>query len=1563
MSKCYVFKENGLKLSQEQLVQKMTAELLSNPQLAGLAAAVFSGEVSTQSEVSKKIQELNKDYEKTTKSFEGVSHFLEQKHSLNDDGSVQYLFPEYNKENRIENYVKRNQEEGIDPSLSREEIIAQIEDEQLEKDMGTLQHAFLQALFESEGNLSTIKIQKVSEEIQKNLDKKVEGKNRTLRDIITESNPKLTDSQIIAKLLENAKQIYERYVNDPQYAGAKFFAETGLSTSDVKSPDIKFTGVRGVADLIIVKSDGTVDIVDFKVANTPFKQWCATKLYKTEYQLGAYRQILAANGIDASKIGLYTQPIFLNRNNAEDTYVEPKQNMLLARVGKHPYAHLNWEYGEFSTNLRKLIGTNVSMSVPESVKIDEKAMEKFQEMVPYKPSERMYNRESLIARIHQEKRNDKIVFKFFDALEKKPIEKSSLEEFTKEGGYIDQYIRKMKNIKNEWVITLATQILDYQKQNQTGGFDFLHTKNSPGQLETIMSTIFGEFTKPYYKLLDIPAFIENNILAFENTSTGIIQFITITDQILTDPIAEGQFGNMLGNFYANDEVRQMNHITVLPATCENAEMLKTVHLINSIAEENPQFFTDKSIGTIRVVNPTYGTNNSIPIKNLLSNYQLLCSKTHTPYHFQNEIQLANEWEAFGFMLKQIENTYTEDEDLRKIVKSFKANTYSDSGKITQLIRMRRMLETYKPKYRAKDFISKQTYNENDPVDAFYIMLCELIAYYQKIPIDPSGNFDKYGFRLSSVVDLLCIPFTSNQALLDKDGNPIRGVLNGLTVTSAENSPSPTLRALAEYYQVAYSHIREEFQKAHSTIQNITLPYVSKFQSQANRVFSGANTNMWTRLLVKDQSGEISKTLMLRNPYQDNSLSKEDALFLKSILWEINKHRYSNLLSDYINLTYEKDANQINGLLFDSGTEINKLITSQRYFELPLKRARYFERWKKVGRLGLSNLLKKELETLRDDWDPTKVHGSQKSMIAAQLRENATTMYNQYNLSLSDRTNLIDKEQPEDFETDLDLLALDVAFQDIRQDYFENVLQTTAAIATLLHVNQAMTGINRHPELEALESRSGTAIKNKSEVPEEAEDISKVVSAARQLNSVLVLAFRPLQMVKELTFGMFTNVSRVFGSKGSSDKLSLKSVFDANKTIWGQSIGKWASAFTGDADIASYTLCEWINKLYGIANEDINRTVDTSMLSRHGMISNNSKWMYLANSAPDYFNRLTLFVAKMMEDGCFEAHSLTKNGELVYDFKKDKRFSELVKHGLNSDYKGEEYRRQKALYIAMAEQFGREGRNFIEYKKDGTIEYKEFDRAYTTKQRNSIKEVADLAYGYYDHETKSLVDLGFFGLIYKQFQTFLTAKTNLWFRGRPSTKGDNTAQGRFVPIEINGEKYYRRIIFNKDGSIQDVVNVAESNLTEEEKGNLDYAYTWQGDYVEGLLYSILGTLHDIFHADFKSLKENKYRRANLALAMHDILIGMILFSIFKWLFSGGTNKMQDVKPLQRVLLRGMQDVSPSALTGMSWEPGFYTTLVNIKDDAISIFSDDDPDLAKMLTKRVGAIKDWTYNEKD
>jgi hypothetical protein len=47
-------------------------------------------------------------------------------------------------------------------------------------------------------------------------------------------------------------------------------------------------------------------------------------------------------------------------------------------------------------------------------------------------------------------------------------------------------------------------------------------------------------------------------------------------------------------------------------------------------------------------------------------------------------------------------------------------------------------------------------------------------------------------------------------------------------------------------------------------------------------------------------------------------------------------------------------------------------------------------------------------------------------------------------------------------------------------------------------------------------------------------------------------------------------------------------------------------------------------------------------------------MYSTLRAPDFLNRMTLFVAKCYEDGVYDAFDI-KDGKLVYDWKKDERF--------------------------------------------------------------------------------------------------------------------------------------------------------------------------------------------------------------------------------------------------------------------------------------------------------------------
>jgi CHASE3 domain sensor protein len=76
------------------------------------------------------------------------------------------------------------------------------------------------------------------------------------------------------------------------------------------------------------------------------------------------------------------------------------------------------------------------------------------------------------------------------------------------------------------------------------------------------------------------------------------------------------------------------------------------------------------------------------------------------------------------------------------------------------------------------------------------------------------------------------------------------------------------------------------------------------------------------------------------------------------------------------LDHEKEIEQ----LIKSDDSIIQLMTSGRYFELPLRRARQFERWRKVTRTGLGKVLMQEFDTLKDDFDLTQTSSKHHSLI-------------------------------------------------------------------------------------------------------------------------------------------------------------------------------------------------------------------------------------------------------------------------------------------------------------------------------------------------------------------------------------------------------------------------------------------------------------------------------------------------------------------------------------------------------------------------------------------------------
>jgi hypothetical protein len=105
----------------------------------------------------------------------------------------------------------------------------------------------------------------------------------------------------------------------------------------------------------------------------------------------------------------------------------------------------------------------------------------------------------------------------------------------------------------------------------------------------------------------------------------------------------------------------------------------------------------------------------------------------------------------------------------------------------------------------------------------------------------------------------------------------------------------------------------------------------------------------------------------------------------------------------------------------------------------------------------------------------------------------------------------------------------------------------------------------------------------------------------------------------------------------------------------------------------------LNEKYGINDQDSNQLANR-LREGQNSLTFLGKAMWLT-SAPDFLNRMGIFIAQMIKDGCYEAHELDqKNMTIRYNFKKDKRFK--VYNDPNANKNSLEYRKQKALYERM-----------------------------------------------------------------------------------------------------------------------------------------------------------------------------------------------------------------------------------------------------------------------------------------
>lgn len=663
--------------------------------------------------------------------------------------------------------------------------------------------------------------------------------------------------------------------------------------------------------------------------------------------------------------------------------------------------------------------------------------------------------------------------------------------------------------------------------------------------------------------------------------------------------------------------------------------------------------------------------------------------------------------------------------------------------------------------------------------------------------------------------------------------------------------------------------------------------------------SGAYNNMFRKV-----NGKVDGRLILKDPYDpSSSLTPNERKFAKYFLENINSYRWGTS---------------------DPNSDIGKVkVASGEWFELPLMRGNTF------NKMFQRNVKQKIVEYVDTLLDSSGLFDVQKDEYNKRISEGMYEINNTFDMQRNpaDRDKLIQSENLGAFETDMEIILDFYKFSEIRKKEYDKIMPSIVAMKIAMAYQAYEVGIDLSNTLNYINKQTEHVLYGRVNILQENQVLMKMSRTLRDVATFGNMALNPVSGVTNFMTGLWGNISRLMSRNYGKDMFTYAEFSSAFGYVMRDSI----------KSVANLTWMEELNMLYGLNGMDMNRLHERMMQNRSGMLNFGSKQLYWLMSAPDYFNRMVLFIAQMKHDGCFEAHTLV-DGQMVYDFKKDKRFSVYNSKNVNHP----DYNTQKALYNAIREDFLSEG-----------IDLKEGDplpMAYNNKQRNSMKDFADSIHGHYDSATKAQYTHTVLGSLFGQFKTWMVAKKNQYILGTI----ESSKQGDYVQYEVDGVKYYMG---------------ADGQPTTENTG--DPILIWRGRTMEGILISLVSMFNELKQADdkaslfmsmikdpFKDDPDHPVRASNLKLLASDLGIVLAVFLLFGLIDMDDLERDEDFSyRMLRAFMRSSQDLNPAALVGTVLSGKPIASLSYISDVSNSFWKvvTGDEKFAKFLFSNTGMTR--------
>ena len=1234
--------------------------------------------------------------------------------------------------------------------------------------------------------------------------------------------------------------------------------------------------ILGHIDYLFVDERGTLHLFNYKVSHQAYKDWPAIKRRKYKLELVFLKYILANNGIDVSNITLNIIPVHVQYNQdftkIENIVVENirQESASARRAGEYdlqgyeklvrPWLNNNYIPETIGSSTVKEATDKVKMLYPELNIKPEGIRQNAQSWIKTAPTSDPFGNElMIIEEVNEPDHRYNLVVRDqrnFNEVTTIPIKSDKPKEKNKE--LIDAVSKQlllqaddkgyaMNSLKNAIKVALNKHLKDPFAELRGLPLAFTHAIFSKYVTpRVVMVGDEKEYVNDWELLEDLS---DANILMFKHRN-GQVDVIALSAFNLNSAPSLTRGSTVLGSILYDTQT------DTFTGDYGNIELIKTMIYLNEAA---PSFSPDMKFGKIQVIN--------------------LLSKTQRSY----SASYLNR-EQFSKVLRGFNEAYPGATPIKNNMNNLSYQTELDILQEEYLNIRASLSESQQTQYDSLGFTELFESIATGSSESYEYQLFHIMeAIYNALPDlqDPSKvvqivqGLHTGSPKLRNYAKLLTLVSQAYQAVRGEQivHQTELSTIDMLTFT-ALNVPDLNIRIVTENLQISNDLISKEFMDTfYGNFPTVDQSLDSIFENYFSAIgYSKLLTqtinneaSQFKNLYEIDNEGNL--TMSFKNPYErlgdESYLTTAERTLLKKVLYALHVITTNGA---------------IKFTSVDSKALIDYTKKHKEYFWVPLKKASrstsrqnlkaWRTKWKHITKLvsnskeriqeALDGLLEEEANTIDSGERALYLNNPfQESMLLSGPQDFETVR--------NKRQQMINKYGPEFFETNLRDLTIDYLFKSIATAQYNKLLISTRSLLIQLHLTGDYGGNQEvmNKEIKYIQEYLKVNVFGRSILEDKSKQILSYVQPVKSKVSNTLLMGNVSGMIRDTMQGLLENTVRA--SIKLNTNISRKNVTKAYMYVFKNS----------QTNPRAVNLLSKLCLRYRLSNTDVARISERAKTSRGGLNS----WEDAAYStlrSPDFLNRMTLFVAKAMEDGCWEAWSLDSEGNLKYEWKKDKRFDKLAAGATNDP----EYIKQRALYFSLLRAYNQENPSGqpldISTKTD-------LPSPYTNKDILAIRSVADNIYGSYDKSKKGMYENYALGIMFGMYTTWFNGIYNNYF-GKAGAYASNQLEWVQDTDPISGKPLYvtfeGNIVenqFNKDGSENQPILKQVPIIT-------------QG------IFPMMGTLYKVLKNDGKdALKQYldmmPQEKANLKKLLSDLLMTAFYLLIFQGVLSG---KYKDYK---------------------------------------------------------------------